>query len=47
MCSCDGLGMENNFDPERLIVDPLLSLSEGVIVDGKRYYQQILSSLAA
>ena len=26
-CSaCDGLGMENNFDPERLIVDPLLSM---------------------
>ncbi len=48
-CSaCDGLGMENNFDPERLIADPLLSLSEGVIVGwDKRYYQQILSSLAA
>ena len=45
--TCDGLGMENHFDEARLIVDPMMSLSEGVIFGwDKRYYQQLLSSLA-
>ena len=45
--TCDGLGMENHFDEERLIVDPMMSLDEGVIVGwDKRYYQQLLTSLA-
>tara|TARA_X000000950_G_scaffold215858_1_gene259786 strand:- start:2759 stop:5560 length:2802 start_codon:yes stop_codon:yes gene_type:complete len=45
--ACDGLGMENHFDPERLIIDPSLSLDEGVIIGwDKRYYLQILQSLA-
>ncbi len=45
--TCDGLGTESHFDPDRLIIDPLLSLEEGAIFGWeKRYYIQILHSLA-
>lgn len=49
-CStCDGLGVQQYFDPERVIQDEKLSLSEGAIRgwDKKNYYYfQMLTSLA-
>ncbi len=49
--TCSGLGVEEQFDPERLIPDPSLSLSRGAIEPWSRgkaagYYAQILESLA-
>ncbi|MFM2591052.1 excinuclease ABC subunit UvrA [Vibrio sp. TBV020] len=47
--TCDGLGVQQYFDPERVIVDEALSLAEGAIRgwDQKNYYYfQMLSSLA-
>ncbi|KOO16995.1 excinuclease ABC subunit A [Vibrio xuii] len=47
--TCDGLGVQQYFDPERVIVDDSLSLAEGAIRgwDQKNYYYfQMLSSLA-
>lgn len=48
--SCDGLGVKQFFDPERIITDTSLSLAEGAIRGWDRrnfYYFQMLSSLAA
>ncbi|NBS13091.1 MAG: excinuclease ABC subunit UvrA, partial [Gammaproteobacteria bacterium] len=49
-CStCDGLGVHQFFDPERLIVDPELSLSNGAIRGWDRrslYYYHLLRSVA-
>ncbi len=47
--TCDGLGVQQYFDPERVIVDENLSIAEGAIKgwDQKNYYYfQMLSSLA-
>jgi len=47
--TCDGLGVQQYFDPDRVIVDEALSLAEGAIRgwDQKNYYYfQMLSSLA-
>ncbi|NOH80959.1 excinuclease ABC subunit UvrA [Vibrio sp. RE86] len=47
--TCDGLGVQQYFDPDRVIVDDSLSLAEGAIRgwDQKNYYYfQMLSSLA-
>lgn len=47
--TCDGLGVQQYFDPDRVIVDDALSLAEGAIRgwDQKNYYYfQMLSSLA-
>ncbi|EEX93385.1 excinuclease ABC subunit A [Vibrio orientalis CIP 102891 = ATCC 33934] len=47
--TCDGLGVQQYFDPERVIADDALSLAEGAIRgwDQKNYYYfQMLSSLA-
>lgn len=47
--TCDGLGVQQYFDPERVIVDDSLSLAEGAIRgwDQKNYYYfQMLTSLA-
>tara|TARA_Y100001956_G_scaffold82830_1_gene105997 strand:- start:5399 stop:8221 length:2823 start_codon:yes stop_codon:yes gene_type:complete len=47
--TCDGLGVQQYFDPDRVIVDDSLSLAEGTIRgwDQKNYYYfQMLSSLA-
>jgi excinuclease ABC subunit A len=47
--SCDGLGMKQYFDEQRIVVDPLLSLAEGAIRGWDRrnmYYFQMLNSLA-
>ncbi|TFH92136.1 excinuclease ABC subunit UvrA [Vibrio ouci] len=47
--TCDGLGVQQYFDPERVIVDDSLSLADGAIRgwDQKNYYYfQMLSSLA-
>ncbi|MEF1289818.1 excinuclease ABC subunit UvrA [Vibrio sp. M260118] len=47
--TCDGLGVQQYFDPARVIVDDSLSLAEGAIRgwDQKNYYYfQMLSSLA-
>lgn len=46
---CDGLGVDQIFDPERVVHDPNLSLSEGAIRgwDSRNlYYFQMLTSLA-
>ncbi len=46
---CDGLGVRQFFDPERVIEDPTLSLSEGAIRSWDRrnvYYFHMLRSLA-
>ncbi len=46
---CDGLGVEQHFDPEKIVHNEELSLSEGAIRGWDRrnlYYYQILSSLA-
>ncbi len=49
-CSgCDGLGVKEYFDPQKLIPDPSLSLAAGAIKgwDGRNtYYMQMLESLA-
>lgn len=49
-CSeCDGLGMDNFFDPARIIHDPSLSLAEGAVRGWDRrnmYYYSLLTSLA-
>jgi len=47
--SCDGLGMKQYFDEQRIVVDPGLSLAEGAIRGWDRrnmYYFQMLNSLA-
>lgn len=47
--SCDGLGVKEFFDPQRLIPDPSLNLASGAIKgwDKKNtYYMQMLESLA-
>ncbi|HBX37099.1 MAG TPA: excinuclease ABC subunit UvrA [Pseudohongiella sp.] len=47
--SCDGLGVKQFFDPQRIITDTSLSLAEGAIRGWDRrnfYYFQMLTSLA-
>lgn len=46
---CDGLGVDNFFDPERVVSDPSLTLSEGAVRGWDRrnmYYFSLLTSLA-
>ncbi len=46
---CDGLGVRQFFDPERVVVNPSLSLAGGAIRGWDRrttYYYQMISSLA-
>ncbi|MFO7603357.1 MAG: excinuclease ABC subunit UvrA [Gammaproteobacteria bacterium] len=46
---CDGLGVQQFFDPHRVVVDPALSLNSGAIRGWDRrnvYYYQMLTSLA-
>jgi len=46
---CDGLGVQQDFDPDLVVVDSKLSLSEGAIRGWDKrnnYYFQMLSSLA-
>ena len=48
--SCDGLGVKQFFDPERVVVNPELSLAGGAIRGWDRtttYYYQMIQSLAA
>ena len=48
--ACDGLGVKQFFDPERVIVNPELSLAGGAIRGWDRkttYYFQMIQSLAA
>ena len=48
--SCDGLGVKQFFDPERVVVNPTLSLAGGAIRGWDRrttYYYQMIQSLAA
>ncbi|MEO0998831.1 MAG: excinuclease ABC subunit UvrA, partial [Pseudomonadota bacterium] len=48
--TCDGLGSRPFFDPERVVVNPALSLAGGAIRGWDRkttYYFQMISSLAA
>lgn len=48
--SCDGLGVEQFFDPEKIVAHPHLSLAGGAIRGWDRrnlYYFQMLKSLAA
>lgn len=48
--TCDGLGVEQFFDPERVITNPQLSLAGGAVRGWDRrnaYYFQMLQSLAA
>lgn len=48
--SCDGLGVKQFFDPERVVVNPGLSLAGGAIRGWDRkttYYYQMIQSLAA
>jgi len=47
--TCDGLGVDQYFDPDKLIVDETLTLGEGAIRGWDRrtiYYFQMLSSVA-
>jgi excinuclease ABC subunit A len=47
---CDGLGVRQFFDPERVVVNPALSLAGGAIRGWDRkttYYYQMIQSLAA
>jgi excinuclease ABC subunit A len=47
--SCNGLGTKQSFDPERIVIDPNLSLSQGAICgfDSRTpYYFSMLKSLA-
>ncbi len=46
---CDGLGIQQYFDPDKVIVNPALALSEGAVRGWDRrnaYYFQMLQSLA-
>ena len=48
--TCDGLGVDQYFDPDKIIVDDTLTLGEGAIRGWDRrtiYYYQMLCSLAA
>ena len=48
--SCDGLGVRQFFDPDRVVVNPSLSLAGGAIRGWDRrttYYYQMIRSLAA
>ena len=48
--TCDGLGVKQFFDPERVVVNPELSLAGGAIRGWDRkttYYYQMMQSLAA
>jgi len=48
--SCDGLGVKQFFDPQRVVVNPELSLAGGAIRGWDRkttYYYQMVQSLAA
>jgi excinuclease ABC subunit A len=48
--SCDGLGVKQFFDPERVVVNPSLSLAGGAIRGWDRrttYYYQMIQSLAS
>jgi len=48
--TCDGLGVDQYFDPDKLIVDETLTLGEGAIRGWDRrtiYYFQMLQSVAA
>jgi len=48
--ACDGLGVKQFFDPERVVVNPALSLAGGAIRGWDRkttYYYQMIQSLAA
>ena len=48
--TCDGLGVKQFFDPERVVVNPGLSLAGGAIRGWDRkttYYYQMIQSLAA
>ena len=48
--SCDGLGVKQFFDPDRVVVNPGLSLAGGAIRGWDRrttYYYQMIQSLAA
>ena len=48
--TCDGLGVEQFFDPERVVAQPTLSLAAGAVRGWDRrnaYYGQILNDLAA
>jgi len=48
--TCDGLGVHQFFDPDRLVVDPELSLSSGAIKGWDRrslYYYHLLKCLAS
>ena len=48
--TCDGLGVKQFFDPERVVVNPALSLAGGAIRGWDRrttYYYQMIQSLAA
>jgi len=47
--SCDGLGTQQFFDPQRVIADPCASLADGAIRGWDRrhaYYHQMIQSLA-
>ncbi len=47
--TCDGLGVKQYFDPERVVVNPALSLAGGAIRGWDRkttYYYQMIQSLA-
>ncbi|MFO1318280.1 MAG: excinuclease ABC subunit UvrA [Burkholderiales bacterium] len=48
--TCDGLGMETDFDPKRIVALPHLSLAAGAVKGWDRrnqFYYQMLESLAA
>ncbi|MGI9225575.1 MAG: excinuclease ABC subunit UvrA [Woeseiaceae bacterium] len=48
--TCDGLGVKQFFDPERVVVNPSLSLAGGALRGWDRrttYYYQMIQSLAA
>ncbi len=48
--TCDGLGVKQFFDPERVVVNPALSLAGGAIRGWDRkttYYYQMIQSLAS
>lgn len=48
--SCDGLGTKQIFDPDFIVKDPSLAISEGAIAGWDRqhvYYYQLLESVAA
>ncbi|MBV8061808.1 MAG: excinuclease ABC subunit UvrA [Alphaproteobacteria bacterium] len=43
--ACDGLGEKLSFDPELVVPDKTLSLSEGAIAPWKTFYTQLLTAL--